>query len=121
MPAPAVLLCALALTACQIRTMTFDGSQPGLVDFVLTPDGADAYQFTSNGPSMTAVPLVTDTGGNLRAVFVPTQGAADQDTETCATWSQRTGDIVQMGAALRVRGGGEGAGERRGSVTKKRK
>lgn len=70
---------------------------------VLTPDGDDEYSFTAEGSKMMVAPLAYNTGGNLRSAFWPLNGPSVADSQTCATWVQQEGDIVQQGAALRIR------------------
>ena len=96
----------LLLASCRERVQTYDGSSGGATHAdVLTPDGTAAYQYANSGGTVTVTPVAGTSGPNLRTVFTPSGVAASTDQESCATWSDRQGQYVQMGAALRVRRG----------------
>lgn len=99
----AVLVLAFVAGACEpVPTVTFNGDDT-FQTTVLTPDGYDAYGFVAQGAAMSVAALDPNTGGNLRDVFWPTNGPPVPDSMTCATWTGQNGDLVQQGAALRIR------------------
>lgn len=83
-------------------TLTFNGND-SYNTTVLTPDGNDAYSFVAEGSKMMVAPLAYNSGGNLRTAFWPLNGPSVADGQTCATWIDQAGTIVQQGAALRIR------------------
>jgi hypothetical protein len=103
-----VAVAALLLAACD-RTwiVTYDG-RPGIggtemADVVLTSDGTDTYKFESAGAQVRAMPLSTNSGGNLRTLFWPAAAPSVTDSQSCATWTaQPETGFTQQGAALRV-------------------
>lgn len=69
---------------------------------MLTADGNDHYVFSTTPDQMAVTALDTNTDGNLRTVFFPTDVAPQTDAQTCATWTDHPSYDTQQGAALRV-------------------
>ena len=69
---------------------------------VLSADGTDTYALETANSSVRAIAPVSNTGGNLRTVFWPSDAPAQPDELTCATWTGAASDRTQQGAALRV-------------------
>lgn len=59
--------------------------------------------FRSSSGAIEAGALTTDPGGNVRAAFWPTGVPDAADSTSCATWTRQDGDLVQQGAAFRIR------------------
>jgi hypothetical protein len=99
--------CVLLAACDRTWIVTYDGGvghgDPEIVDVVLTSDGTDTYKIESTGAEVQAVPLATNTGGNLRSVFWPEAAPSVTDSQSCATWTaQPEVGNTQQGAALRV-------------------
>jgi hypothetical protein len=86
--------------------------RPDVVSADLTPDGFDRYEFihteseprTGDDRSNVAVSARTaNQHGNLRTVWWMDGQRPTVDQESCVTWSEYSGPIVQAGVALRVR------------------
>lgn len=81
----------------------------------LTTDGFDHYRFAyaddtgpdagpaEGGGTVLVTTPSTNNGGNLRSVWWFEGERPTVDEESCATWSEYSGPIVQAGVALRVR------------------
>lgn len=99
-----VVAFALVLAACNktaIQTYFPTSTGPG-ANTVLTPDQTDSYTFSPSTGALSATALDTNTGGNLRAAFWPSDGPNVAEQQTCATWSSASSNYIQQGAALRI-------------------
>lgn len=76
---------------------------------VLTPDGTDSYVFDAQRDSVAVSASETNTSGNLRTVFWPSNASVQRDATTCATWNTESSDTLQQGAALRISVGPDGS------------
>jgi len=85
---------------------------PTIVSADLTPDGFDRYQFgvlpapdagADRGPTVTLTSTRSNRGANLRTVWWLDGARPTVDQESCVTWTEHSGPIVQAGVALRVR------------------
>lgn len=85
---------------------------PDIVSADLTPDGLDHYQFlftraqtrgAVGGSTVAVSASAANRGGNLRTVWWMDGPTPSVDQESCVTWSEHSGPIVQAGVALRVR------------------
>jgi hypothetical protein len=63
-------------------------------------DETNAISVSGASTVLSAAPGNTD--GNIRFVFVETDGPRLADQQTCATWSDQSGPFNQQGVALRV-------------------
>ncbi|HEX2577082.1 MAG TPA: hypothetical protein VHK88_12085 [Aquihabitans sp.] len=100
-------LVALALGGCRVVAPIYDGGAAAPHRYaVLTPDGSDTYAARTTGAGTTVEAPPTNAGVNLRAVFWPDGTASVADGQSCATWTAQLGEVVQQGAALRIRDDG---------------
>jgi hypothetical protein len=100
-----VMSLVLVAAACdKVRVQTYGPTNTSSTNkAVLTADGPDQYRFVSV-PASTAVGALDNSGGgNLRQAFWPADNPVVPDSESCAIWGAQTGDLVQQGAALRIR------------------
>jgi hypothetical protein len=100
-----VVLVAVVLAACDpVAIVTFDARQVPLdpQTQVITPQGGDAYTFTSAAGELVVDAAPDDVGHNLRAIFWPAGAPEVTDAMTCATWADESDSLVQQGAALRI-------------------
>lgn len=98
------IVCALiVLGACREAIVTYPSTDPRpAFTTLLTPDGTDAYNYTSSTGQMQVAALDTNTAGNLRSTFWPADSPLVKDAQTCATWAAQSNSFVQQGAALRI-------------------
>ncbi len=68
----------------------------------LTSDGDDAYDLVSDVTGIRVRAQDGNRRSNTRVVVTRPSSPAVVDGESCARWGDRRGDIVQLGAALRV-------------------
>jgi hypothetical protein len=111
------------LSACIAATPTFDAStDPApLVTAVLTPDAAapgDTFIYQRDGGNLTISADPTNTGGNTRQLYWPSDGPAVEAEQSCETWTGSTGALDQQGIALRIAPTADGQGIRTITVTK---
>lgn len=80
----------------------------------LTPDGSDRFRFElepttegggggETGPTVSISAPAENRGGNLRTAWWLDGSTPTVDHESCVTWSEFSGDVVQAGVALRIR------------------
>lgn len=69
---------------------------------MLTRDGDDRYAIGSDAAGIRVLADGANGGSNGRAVVSREGSPAVVDGESCASWGDRRGDIIQLGAALRV-------------------
>ena len=68
----------------------------------LTRDGGDFVQVQAVDTGVHTQALPSNEEGNTRVAFWPTGVDAVTDGESCASWTNRDGELVQQGAALRI-------------------
>lgn len=68
----------------------------------VTRDDGDGIEIQAIDGGVRTVALPTNQGSNTRTVFWPRRSGAVTDAESCATWTESEGELVQRGAALRV-------------------
>ena len=113
----AVVTCTLAcaLTVAGGGPVGATGS-PGeavaVVSLDLTPDGQDSYGYrhsegadleADDGATVAVSASPSNVGANLRSAWWTEGQLPAVDQESCVTWSEYSGPIVQAGVALRVR------------------
>ena len=102
-----IVLIVLVLAGCDHWVTTYDGTDASpLLSGRITADGTDDYTITGTNGSAEARALSTNTGGNLREVFWPSDGPDATDEQTCAEWGTASGKYTQQGAALRIASSG---------------
>jgi hypothetical protein len=79
---------------------------PDFNSLVLTPDGTDTFSLgTTNSKGLIMIAPQTNTGVNLRQVMWRNTTAGNQkllNSQTCATWTSESTDMLQEGLALRI-------------------
>jgi hypothetical protein len=99
-----------AATAERATSATSTAPAPAVPQFdqlVLTPDGWDGYQLDASSTRVAVSAPPVNSGGNLRAIYLPRNHPEATDEQVCATWTGEVGDEVQEGLALRVHDGGD--------------
>lgn len=102
------LAVAVALSACTVPVVTYGGTDAGpLTTRVLTPDGPPSYRFTVGPGTVGVASLVPGSsdptaGGSQRYLIWPADAPRVRDAQSCVTWSDERGGMVQEGVALRV-------------------
>ncbi len=75
---------------------------------MLTREADDTYALSADEDHITVRAPDNNVGDNTRLVLHRPGSPSVVDAESCATWADRRGDLVQLGAALRITGvGGE--------------
>ena len=98
-----LVIILFVLGGCRQAVLTYPSADPRPeATTVLTPDGTDAYTYTSSTGQMQVTALDTNTAGNLRSTFWPADSPLVKDAQTCATWAAQSNSSVQQGAALRI-------------------
>src|SRR4051794_25613938 len=99
--AAVLVFLVVILSGCDNWVITYDSTDPSVfLSGKITSDGSDEYTFTGTNGSVDIRPLATNTGGNTREAFWPTDGPDETDEQTCAEWGAASGDFTQQGAAL---------------------
>jgi hypothetical protein len=102
-----VFFVVLVLAGCDNWVITYDASDPSpFLAGKISADGTDEYTFTGTNGAVDVRPFATNTGGNTREVFWPSDGPDETDEQTCAEWGAASGDFTQQGAALRIASAG---------------
>ena len=102
-----LVLVVLALAGCDNWVITYDGADPSpFLSGKISADGSDDYTFTGTNGSVDVRPIATNTGGNTREAFWPSDGPDETDEQTCTEWRYASGDHTQQGAALRITSAG---------------
>lgn len=68
----------------------------------LTRDGDDSYSVAPTAAGIRVAAAPTNTDSDTRALLHRPTSPSVADGESCASWGDRAGAIVQMGAALRI-------------------
>jgi hypothetical protein len=84
-------------------TPLFSAVAPGYASGTLTRDGADTYQLDAANGTLTTRAAATNSGSNSRGVFWPVAQVPIAKQQTCATFAARSGRVVQLGLALRIK------------------
>ena len=115
-----VVALPLVLSACLASTPTFDAStDPApLVVAPLTTDPGDTFVYQRDGGNLTVSAPATNTGGNTRQLYYPSDGPTAEAEQSCQTWSSGSGAIDQQGVALRIAPTADGQGTRAITVNK---
>lgn len=111
------------LSACLSTTATYDASTDSapINNGVLTPDAAapaDAYVYQRDAGNMSVSADPSNTGGNLRELYWPSDAPITAAEQSCETWTGASGAIDQQGIALRIAPTADGLGTRAVTVTK---
>ena len=98
----AVVAVALWLTACQPASPSLLTEYKTTIVGKLTPDGSDAFAFTSTTQGMRVRGASANTGSNLRMVGFKKAWPAATDQQSCITWASGNDGNAQPGVALRI-------------------
>ncbi len=104
--AAALALLPVALGACLPPPTVLPSPGPGVPTWVVAAVTAEphaGYRYEPTETAMRVTGLASDTAGGTRHLFWRHALPAFRDGQSCATWADERGSMVQFGAALRIR------------------
>lgn len=96
----------VALGACLPPPTVLPSPGPGIPTWTVAPVTSEwhaGYRYEPTETAMRVTGLATDTAGGTRHLFWRPTLPAFRDGQSCATWADERGIMVQFGAALRIR------------------